>query len=179
MQYYKTLSIPSLQEIQQSVLQVLPDEHKNADSLRYIYDNVATSTEFFLNIQPLKQFLNAYKLIDRLTGIAVINKSSNSITDIHMDHGPYKLSLNIPIAGCQGTYTHFYKTNVQPTLKEVGVNKFWLLNAKHCRRVATLDTSVPAVIDTTVPHSVENSTSNTRIMLLIRLRNYINFDWFE
>lgn len=179
MQYYKTLDIPSLADIQTSVLSVLPNEHLTNDSLRYVYDDPATSTKFFLGIPVLKELIDSYKLTHHLAGICIINKSSNSTTDIHIDRGSYKLSLNIPIIGCEGTYTHFYKTNHPPELVEMGVNKFWRLKAAHCRKMDTLDTSKPAVLDTSVPHCVENYTSNTRIMLLIRLKGYINFDWFE
>ena len=175
---YKNVTVNNLEKIQQDVIAVLPAHIKTNNYLGFVVDPV-TSTRIFLGLESIRTLLASLNLLGHVQLVAVITKLSQVGGDIHVDNGPYRLSLNIPITGCHGTHVNFYQAQSAPNMITKGQNTYYYYSEDQCQLDTKLDTGNPCIIDTTVPHSVHNPNNETRIMLLIRLKPYITFDYFD
>lgn len=167
--FYKPVHIEHLDEIQEEVLKLIPENLLNNTNLTYIEN----SKKIFLSVAPLYDFLKRKNMHQAVMNIAVNVTKGHTNGNIHMDSGPYKHSLNIPIIGCENTCIDFFKVNGEH--KVVAVNNygkqhhFFKYTEDQCELIYEGDTSIPYILGTKTPHRVLNKSDQIRIMLLIRL----------
>jgi len=167
--FYKPVHIENLSEIQQEVLKLIPENLLDKTMLTYIEN----SKEIFLSIPVLIDFLKSKNMYNSVMDIAINITQGNTNGNIHIDSGPYKHSLNIPIIGCDNTCIDFFKANSDYTVVTVEnkgkTHHFFKYTEDQCDLIYEGDTSVPYILGTKTPHRVVNKSDQTRIMLLIRL----------
>ena len=168
-EFYKPVNIENLNEIQQEVLKLIPENLLNQSSLTYIEN----SKEIFLSIPVLYNFLKSKNMHQSVVNIAVNITQGHNQGNIHVDSGPYKHSLNIPIIGSDNTWINFFKANSDYkviTVENKGkTHHFFKYTDDQCELIYEGDTSIPYILGTKTPHRVVNESDQTRIMLLIRL----------
>ena len=167
--FYKPVHIENLTEIQQEVLKLIPEHLFDQTTLTYIEN----SKNIFLAIPILRDFLKSKNVYNSVMDIAINITQGNTNGNIHIDSGPYKHSLNIPIIGCDDTCINFFKANSDYdviTVENKGkTHHFFKYTEDKCELAYIGDTSVPYILGTKTPHRVVNKQHQTRIMLLIRL----------
>jgi len=167
--FYKPMDIENLIEIQQEVLKLIPQNLLNQTTLTYIEN----SKEIFLNIPVLIDFLKSKKMNWSVGDIAVNITQGHDAGNFHVDSGPYKHSLNIPILGCENTWINFFKVNADykvVTIENQGkTHHFFRYTEDQCELIYEAETSNPYLLGVKTPHRVINKSNQTRIMLLIRL----------
>jgi hypothetical protein len=167
--FYKPVDIENLIEIQQEVLKLIPQNLLDQSSLTYIEN----SKEIFLSIPVLYNFLKSKNMYQSVMNIAVNITQGHSQGDIHVDSGPYKHSLNIPIIGNDNTWINFFKADSDYkviTVENKGKpHHFFKYTDDQCELIHNVETIRPYLLGTKTPHRVINKSDQTRIMLLIRL----------
>lgn len=167
--FYKPVVIENLIEIQQEVLKLIPENLLNKTTLTYIEN----SKEIFLNIPVLNDFLRSKKMYWSVGNIAINITQGHDAGNFHMDSGPFKHSLNIPIIGCENTWINFFKVNGDykiVTVENKGVaHHFFRYTEDQCELIYEAETIRPYMLGVKTPHRVINKSDQTRIMLLIRL----------
>jgi hypothetical protein len=167
--FYKPVDIENLIEIQQEVLKLIPENLLDKTTLTYIENN----KEIFLKIPVLIDFLKSKKMNWSVGSIAVNITQGYDAGNFHMDSGPYKHSLNIPIIGCENTWINFFKVNADYKVVNVEnqgkTHHFFRYTEDQCELIYEAETSNPYLLGVKTPHRVINKSNQTRIMLLIRL----------
>ena len=171
------LHFDRLTQIQEDVVKLitLPQYQKATlfypkGSIKYIHNNKDLYTEIL-----------KLDLINDILAVAVIVINPNSRIPVHKDDGEYTYSLNIPLSGYEDSYVNFYKTNNLGTLSSIPqqeghssspvYNRYDILN---CELISSHKSDQPYVMDTKIPHDVENRSNSIRLCLLIRLKNSAN-----
>jgi hypothetical protein len=174
--FYRPIHIENLKEIQEEVMNLLPEKLLTYSSLTYIENN----KEIFLSSNKLSDYLKSKKIYDTTGAIAVNITKGFGAGTYHVDSGPYKHSLNIPISGCENTWINFFKVNSDYTTVTVEndglAHRYFRYTEDQCELIYEAETSVPYLLGTKTPHRVINKSNNTRVMLLVRLFSspYIN-----
>jgi hypothetical protein len=167
--FYRPVDIENLIEIQQEVLKLIPKNLLDKTTLTYIEN----SKEIFLNIPVLSNFLKSKKMYWLVGDIAINITQGLDAGNFHMDSGPYKYSLNIPILGCENTWINFFEVNTDykvVTVENQGkAHHFFRYTEDQCELIYEAETSHPYILGVKTPHRVINKSDQTRIMLLIRL----------
>lgn len=167
--FYKPVNIENLQEIQQEVLKLIPENLLNKTTLTYIEN----SKRLFLGIPSLYNFLNSNKMYWSVCNIAINITQGRDQGNIHVDSGPFKHSLNIPIIGYKNTWINFFKSDSDYkiiTIENKGkTHHFFKYSEDQCELIYEAETNQPYLLGTKTPHRVVNKSDQTRIMLLIRL----------
>lgn len=177
--YHKKIFISNLDVLQKEVRGIIPDDFTEVKQLGYLGTWQETRS-LILSLPSIQSCLSELGLDDdKISIVAILNCTPQSSTPIHLDNGPYKISLNIPIQHCDDTYVYFYKTKVDPQKKFNGQNNYFRYEETDCELDEKVETNQPYLLDTMTPHKVVNNTNNTRIMLLVRMTREINFDYFD
>ena len=167
--FYKPVHIENLTEIQQEVLKLIPENLLNQTTLTYIEN----SKDIFLGIPALYNFLKSKKMHWSVGNIAINVTQGKDSGNYHMDSGPFKHSLNIPIIGCENTWINFFKVDSDykvVTVENKGkTHHFFRYTEDQCELIYEAETSKPYLLGVKTPHRVINKSDQTRIMLLIRL----------
>ena len=167
--FYREIYIPELDTIQQEVLKLIPENLINKTTLTYIEN----SKEIFLNIPVLNDFLKSKKMHWSVGNIAINITQGHDAGNFHMDSGPFKHSLNIPIVSCENTWINFFKVNGDykiVTVENRGVaHHFFRYTEDQCELIYEAETTSPYILGVKTPHRVINKSDQIRIMLLIRL----------
>jgi hypothetical protein len=167
--FYKPVYIENLTEIQQEVLKSIPENLLNQTTLTYIEN----SKKIFLGIPVLYDFLKSKTMHWSVGDIAVNITQAKDAGNFHVDSGPYKHSLNIPIIGGENTWINFFKVDSDykvVTVENQGkTHHFYRYTEDQCELIYEAETSSPYLLGVKTPHRVINKSDQTRIMLLIRL----------
>ena len=173
---YAKLNIDYLKEIQQDVLNLLPDDFLQNTKLGYVLDQSYT-TNYIKSLSSIKRLIDSLgRSIDDISICAFTVCLPKQGLPIHIDKGFYKLSLNIPITDTTDTSVNFYKLTAPPSVVNNGKNKYFSFDEFNTAIIETAVTDRPCIIDTTVPHKVVNNTDRIRVMLLIRFNPNIKFE---
>jgi hypothetical protein len=167
---FREIHIENLADIQREVLMSIPKHLLLSTNLTYIENN----KDVFLTLPSIKKVINDLKLPNYCVGQVAINVTMGYDNgNYHMDSGPYRYSLNIPISGCENTWINFYNTLANPhvvTVENKGkTHHFFRYYPDDCELIESHETSVPYLLSVKVPHRVENKSPNMRVMLLIRI----------
>ena len=167
--FYKPVDIENLNEIQQEVLKSIPKNLLTKTTLTYIEN----SKEIFLGIPVLRDFLKSKTMHWSVGDIAINITQGLDSGNFHMDSGPFKHSLNIPIIGCENTWINFFKVDSDykvVTVENQGkTHHFFRYTEDQCELIYEAETNQPYILGVKTPHRVINKSDQTRIMLLIRL----------
>lgn len=170
--FYKSLYLLDLHELQQDFISafVLPDYKDSI--LYYPKDGFIFATRS----KPIKNCLQLLNItLTDMLGVAIIAIDAGMSIPVHIDEGNYTYSLNIPISGYHNTYTKFYKTNSIPTTAGRDTGRLyakWMI--EECEEIDCFESTMPYLMNTSIPHSVENKSKLTRIFLLLRIKNSSN-----
>ncbi len=176
--YFKKFNTSHYENIRQEIENILPAEFLQTTKLGYINNSVRT-TDMILSLDSINQLINDLSL--KHTDIALCGFTvckPNQGLPIHVDKGPFCLSMNIPITYSKGTFVNFYDNFGPVSVINNGSNIYYSVKEENCKLVETLETDTPCIIDTTVPHKVINNTEHTRVMLLMRFIPKIKFSDF-
>lgn len=167
--FYKPVHIENLTEIQQEVLKSIPENLLDQTTLTYIEN----SKNIFLAIPILQDFLKSKNMYQSVGDIAINITQGKKSGSYHMDSGPYKHSLNIPIINCENTWINFFKVDSDyevVTVENKGkTHHFFRYTEDQCELIHEVETTQPYLLGVKTPHKVINKSDQTRIMLLLRL----------
>lgn len=169
MDFYKEIHIDNLDEIRAGIMERIPEMLLSSTNLTYIDDN----KKIFLEVKALRDFLEPRKLHYSVGQIAVNITMPGEEGSYHVDNGPYKHSINIPITDCAGSWINFFETSVGPHQVAVinqGIShNFSRFHKEDCRLIHRVETTKPYVLGVKTPHQVQNLSDKTRIMMLLRM----------
>lgn len=171
---YCKFDLDNLQEIRNKVKKILPDDFLNAEcKLDYIYKSREYTTKQILDLDVIKNLLHQFGMSVKdveVCGFTVV--APNNTLPLHVDKGPFRYSLNIPLTDTddQGTIVNFFQSSAPLEIKTNGLNSYFSIDKSKCNLICKLVTNKPCIIDTSAIHSVENNTKHLRVMLLIRLK---------
>jgi hypothetical protein len=167
--FYKPIHIDNLDEIQKEILKLIPENLLDQTTLTYIEN----SKNIFLGIPMLSDFLKSKNMYGSVGDIAINITQGKKSGNYHMDSGPYKHSLNIPIINCENTWINFFKVDSDykvVTVENKGkTHHFFRYTEDQCELIHKAETKEPYLLGVKTPHRVTNGSDQTRIMLLIRL----------
>jgi hypothetical protein len=172
---FHSVSLPNLIEIQQEVLPVISSEY----DLEKTTFSWTKTPEKYLSLSSIRQVIDSLELNEYVHGVT-INITNKRTSAIHVDHGKFKYSLNIPILNTENTYLKFY--DVKPgvdkngKLTVVGTKKYYGFDQDEVVEAQCIETTIPGYVDTSSPHSFESHNEKARIMLLIRLKEHFNLE---
>lgn len=178
MKLYHPISIENLNIIQTKVLELFPKGKLHTNSLFYLPNNL----ELMFNIPELKAEFDKLGWTNYVQGFAlyVRQRTRTKIEGIHIDTGASLYSFNIPIMGCEGTFTQFYSSLTPPEYKyylEYGkVIDYYSVNPNTCTLRDSFEMTMPHVIKVKEIHNIYNPNTTPRITLLSRLSNDLNLD---
>ena len=177
--FFIKFETPIINDIRKEVNNLITSDLVKSTGLNYI-NNYQYTNNIILSLTSVKELLHSLNL--SLEDVALCTFSvclpRQGLT-LHVDNGPYQLSMNIPITESRGTFVNFYKSTSPPIEVFEGSNRYYSLKESDCTLADILETDGPCIVDTTVPHKVINSTNQTRIMLLIRFKPKIKFSDFN
>ena len=168
-----------IDDIREEVKKIIPVNFTNSTKLDYVNGH-RFNTEIILSLISIKKLLFSMNLTSEdvaLCGFTVCLPHQE--IKLHADRGIYRLSMNIPITEATGTFVNFYKTISEPIEIVKGRNIYYSFKEEDCQLAEVLETDTPSIIDTKIPHRVINNTDFTRVMLLIRFKNSIDFSKFS
>jgi hypothetical protein len=93
------------------------------------------------------------------------------ITNIHKDiFAPNCLALNFPVVGCESVRTHFYKELIDLPLVQPGSNPHYNYRPDEIEFYESCCVNEPTMLNVHVLHSVNNLTTEPRIVFSFRFR---------
>ena len=169
MDFYKEINIDNLDEIRAGIMERIPDMLLSSTNLTYIDDN----KKIFLGVKALREFLEPRKLHYSVGQVAVNITMPGEEGSYHVDNGPFKHSINIPITDCTGSWINFFETSAEPHQVAVVNNgeshNFSRFHKEDCKLIHRAETTEPYILGVKTPHQVQNLSDKTRIMLLLRM----------
>ena len=166
---FEEITLNNLPKIQEQVLSVIKSDY---DINQTIFD-FPNDWQKYLQLPSIKEVLELLNLTE-ITEKVAVNITNQWTSYIHIDHGGFRYSLNIPILNTKNTFLNFFdvKENVPPEgrMTIVGRKKYYIFNDDDVILSKRFETISPYFLDTSVPHSFESHNPNPRIMLLIRLK---------
>ena len=178
MKLFNRLPVGNLSEIQREVLNILPENLYSQTTIIRLpeYDKQ------ILALPCIQRVLGDFGFTPYVQSIQLHVTAPNVTIPIHCDNG-FTYSFNIPIANCKKTYVNWFKTDTESELVRVRDDPAGLtynrFNSDECTLIEHLEIDSPYIINTSVPHSVENPTKNTRLMLLCRLHQDIKLPYMR
>ena len=112
---YKFIEIPNIDQIKKEILKKFPNKFIKTGTLFYIDNHY----EEFSSINLLKDALTELNLFDYVAGYSFYVTQPFTTGPIHIDHGDFNYSLNIPLIGCEDSQVCFYECTSDPILKDV------------------------------------------------------------
>lgn len=156
----------NLKQIQASVLSLIKSQYNINET---IFDWPKNSQPY-RDLPELQNFFQELKIKNYVKGFAV-NITNQLTSDIHVDHGDFRYSLNIPILNTENTFLKFYKPKYNITSTEsVNDIPYYKYNLNDVTEIQKIETVIPGIVDTQTPHSFESHNNQARVMLLIRLK---------
>lgn len=175
MHLYKFVNIDNLEQLQKEVLDTIGTLNESDINLKMSY---AWSEILSKNI-TLNKALYKLKLHKKIKHIGIITLPPDADFVIHhdstLDSTGHKLSLNIPIANCNNTYTIFYESIETPVEQycndfiTTNCQSYWQYDPSSCTEIARIEMNQPCLIDVSVPHNAINPTNKLRVLMLVRL----------
>ena len=177
--FFIKFETPIINDIRKEVNDLIPSDFTKSTKLGYI-DSYQYTNDTILSLTSVKKLLHSLNLsLEDVALCAFTVCLPGQGLPLHVDKGPYQLSMNIPITESTGTFVNFYKTSFDPIEIIHGNNRYYYLKERNCTLADVLETDGPCIVDTSVPHKVINNTNQTRIMLLIRFKPKIKFSDFN
>lgn len=170
----KYLSIDKLSSIQREFLNFIsPDKFE--ELLGLSYDKYSTE-DILYNCPSLGSVLNDMGIPHDAISIGINISPPNWKAPIHIDHLAFtRVSINIPIIGCDGTYVNFYRIFSEGNFDNHRDNDRPLLFRKfeenECELISSYEVNLPYVLPLSVPHNFDNHKDTLRVMLLCRVAN--------
>ncbi|WP_046006380.1 hypothetical protein [Pseudoalteromonas rubra] len=173
--YYKKLHIDNLDEIINQSRFILQESGLlSFDGSNLYYPELP-------ELPLLNAFLSESGLDDAVLGVALNITSPESSMPIHVDTGELNWSLNIPILNCENSQVNFYTTSQRPRSFSLP-NGVTYLGFEDEAAMNLADTALckdAMVINVKHPHNVINNSEKYRVMLLIRLNEEFDIDYFD
>jgi hypothetical protein len=132
----------------------------------------------------LMQELKRLKLDELLSAVVIISMPADSpAMPIHRDYtatspSDVHFGLNIPLIGCENSYTVFYDTNLTPdvpipdhVIGAPDVRYVIQANETHAVEIARLDSTIPSWVNNFVPHNVIKPHNVYRVNSSLRFAN--------
>ena len=178
MKLFNRLPISNLTEIQREVLNILPDDLFSQTTIVRLpeYD------EQILALPCIQRVLGDFGFAPYVKSVQLHVTGPNVTIPIHCDVG-FTYSFNIPIANCDKTYVSWFETDTQPELTRVRDNPVGLtyerFDPDNCNQIERVEINTPYLLNVRVPHRVENTHNQTRLMLLCRLHQDIKLPYMH
>lgn len=168
--YFCHKHIDNLDQLQQNILHKLPPEALTTHGVLSMW------SQQLMEFDEVKTITKELNLQSIATYTCVVTMQPWSEFPVHIDSGKSQAALNIPLANCNNTFTHWYQST-QPLIEyqHHGDGKYLGADKSLCTRVASLEMTQPHVINIGALHNVDNPNNSWRILLSIRLANY-NFN---
>jgi hypothetical protein len=176
MKLFTRLPVKNLTEIQQEVLNILPEELFKLTTIIRLpeYD------QQILDLPCIQKILGDFGFKPYILSVQLHVTAPNITIPTHCDNG-FVYSFNIPIANCDKTYVSWFDTDGEPeTLrvrddpKGLTYNRF---DPSKCTLIERVEINTPYILNVQVPHNVENLNDTTRLMLLCRLHQDISLPY--
>jgi len=168
--YYTKVHIDNLEQLQQSILDKLPPEALTTHGVLPMW------SQQLMQFDEIKNIIQELGLESTAYCVCIVTMQPWSEFPVHIDSGKSQAALNIPLANCNNTFTHWYQST-QPLIEyqHHGDGKYLGADKNLCTRVASLEMTEPHFINIGALHNVDNPNNSWRILLSIRLTDY-NFN---
>lgn len=171
--FYKIIHIDNIQEIQQEINSIFPNEYFGKSELFAIND----SSNSLLRLIKLKKLLDSLGISIGVKAFEFIVMQPGAKTGIHTDSTDFQFSFNIPLTDCKNTYLSFYKSKItsdkeyvsyeNPTNKDMIHYKPY--NENECEFIESSEIKDPYIFNTNILHNLENRSDKEQIVTLIRI----------
>lgn len=147
--------------------QPIPEEE--IKTIRDLYKkNLPDNYEFFQVIPlPIKTFMNL-----KISRSVLIQVAPRAEGRIHTDYRPegFSLALNIPLDNCEYSLTSMWNTPAESSEIRYTTNNapYHYYDPKLCKKITEFRLTAPVLFDTSVPHSVDNSSDQWRRAISLR-----------
>lgn len=158
--YHKPAEIFQYDQFRQAMLDLIPVERRLQGDLYY-----PPKTDF-LRVLPFYYAMKKLNLLPHVSSVAVVVIPPGQELPIHHDTGSPVYSLNIPIENCEGTYTKFYTSTLEPELIPGIMYKY---DPEYCAEVSKVYMDRPHVINVQQAHSAHNTGDKIRLLVAVRL----------
>jgi hypothetical protein len=162
---YRQVEIPSLLELQRDLLSLFVESGAGR-SFTYLPEQLQ-----YRAVELIAPHIDP-RMLASIGSVAAFFMYGYRTTPIHVDTGSFVASLNIPIYGHDTSLVQFfeYPDDVQPVNADtlnptVDYKRF----PEGGKLILSKPTSVPAIINTTVPHRVLGGDPRGRLSFLFRL----------
>jgi hypothetical protein len=178
MKHYHLLPIENLEKIQQAVFKILPAEILQATTIVRLreYD------QQLYDMPVLDRALADVGLKNCIVNFQLHVTEPNITIPIHCDRG-FTYSFNIPITDCKDTFVSWFSTDTEPRVVTVRDDPKGLTYSRYdsdkCTLIERVEINSPYVINTQIPHCVENKSGQTRLMLLCRVYPEVQLSYME
>lgn len=130
--------------------------------------NLPDNNEFFQVIQiPITTFMNL-----KISRAVLIQVAPNAQGRIHTDYRPegFSLALNIPLENCEHSITSMWDASEQETEIRYTTNNspYHYYDPEKCKKITEFCLTQPVLFDTSLPHSVDNSSNCWRRAISLR-----------
>ena len=176
--FYKTINVDNIKDIQQEIIRIFPNEYYGKGELFSIID----SGKILLGLPKLRKLLDYLNLSIGINEFEFIVMQPNDKTGIHTDSSDFEYSFNIPLTDCDETYLSFYKSKIttdkeyvsyeNPTNKDTIHYKPY--NYDECEFVESAIIRSPYIFNTDILHNLENRSNKEQIVALIRISHIAN-----
>lgn len=178
MKLFHLLPIQNLSDIQKAVLNLLPKELLQLTTITRLRDYHPQLYE----MPSLKLALTSLGLDSSIMNFQVHVTEPQVTIPIHCDRG-FVYSFNIPISNCENTFVTWFSTDSEPRVVTVRDDPNGLTYSRYdtdkCTAIERVEINSPYVLNTQVPHCVENKNNYTRIMLLCRIYPDVRLSYME
>jgi hypothetical protein len=167
---YTEIETELLSQIQEECLHEIKN-HININENNFVWPKQTD----ILKLTTLNKFLNDINLYEHVRGVT-FTSTTNMSSRLHSDVGNFRYSFNIPILNTENTYLTFY--DCPPGNDKETTVPFIEYDKNTCSVIKRVETTKPAIIDTSVPHQYESYNDKPRVMILIRLKKEFELDNF-
>lgn len=166
--FFKIVPTKNFSIIRNEILELFPYDKINVSRFLYLENNV----EKFLqrpNLCKLLEDFNLTNAVKKLGFCFNIMKPKFKL-DVHIDSvSSFRYSLNIPLLNCEKSKFLFFQSHVPPTKILFDKYSYYKYYPNQYSLLEEHYIDLPYVLDTTVPHQVQNESDKSRVSLLIRL----------
>ena len=174
--YCTKLKINFVEEIRKDIFTILPPDFATFTRGGAYINGWKNTTQLILSLESVQKLLKAIKVDAKSVKVCGFTVTMpGDFLLLHIDKGPFKLSLNVPMTDTSGSFLNFYTCSSEPFEVNNGLNVYYSVKEEDCTLAESVHTDSPCLVDTTVPHKIYNNTDKVRVMLLIRLDESIDF----